>query len=219
VGRIHDRAWWVYLSRVKQDGHSSYVSAALLEDIRADSEWWIAQLETWADGELAGNEFPILSASELISREDAVEVVQSDASGTDGCGFMFGPLDCEDPEYVSRGWQSAEEVDGHSTYQELVALLDRVREKPACATLVVWVSDSGSAVYSINRGRASEPSTLAMVAAILLECDEKGFQLVGLWVPREANQFADHLLHLATSLHRDSVSGRVSELDKEAGRA
>ena len=215
VGRLHDRAWWQYLSRVRV-GRNSYVSPELKEDIRVDSEWWIAQLETWASGGLAGNEFPILSASELVSRDDAVEIIQSDASGPDGCGYMFGSLTCRDPEYVSRKWKSVEESEGHSTYQELVALLDRVRAKPASPTLVIWVSDSGSAVYSVNKGRASEMSTLKIVTEVLMECDVKGFQIVGLWVPRELNVFADHLSHLATCVNRDSVSGRVSEMGPQA---
>jgi hypothetical protein len=217
VGRLHDSAWWEYLSLVRKGG-KRYVSASLLKRIIEDSEWWIAQLETWADGELAGNEFPILSASELLAREDAVEVIQSDASGPDGCGYMFGALDSSDPEYVSRRWKDAAEAEEHSTYQELVALLERVQEKSASATLVIWVSDSGSAVYSVNKGRAKEPRTLEIVSAILTECDLKGFQIVGLWVPRELNLMADHLSHLATCLNRDSVSGRISELDPEAGQ-
>ena len=218
VGRLHDSAWWEYLHVVRRGG-KQYVSESLKQRVIDDSEWWIHQLETWSDGNLAGNEFPILSASELTSRADAIEIIQSDASGPDGCGYLFGPLQCSDPEYVSRRWRNAEEAAEHSTYQELVALLERVRSKEACSTLLIWVSDSGSAVYSINKGRAKETRTFEIISAILSECDVKGFQIVGLWVPREFNLIADHLSHLATCLNRDSVSGRLSELGPEASRA
>jgi hypothetical protein len=92
-----------------------------------------------------------------------------------------------------------------------------VRAKPMTETLVVWVSDSASAVYCINKGRAKEDRTWEMISEILETCDRKGFQIVGLWVPREHNLIADYLSHLATALDRDSVAGRTSELGREAG--
>ena len=215
VGRLHDSAWWEYMAVVRKAGRK-YVSPSLSGRLISDSEWWIRQLDAWSGDERAGNEFPILSASELITREGAIEIIQSDASGPDGCGYLFGPLECSDPAYVSRRWRDEREAAEHSTYQELVALLERVQAKEASATLLIWVSDSGSAVYSINKGRAREARTFEIVSAILTECDLKGFQVVGLWVPRELNLIADHLSHLATRLNRDSVTGRLSEMDAEA---
>lgn len=219
VGRLHDSAWWEYLAirkRASGGRGREEVGALLRQRIVDDSEWWIAQLETWAKGGLGGNEFPILSSSELLCRADAVEIVQSDASGPDGCGYLFGALSENDPEYFSRKWRNSEASE-HSTTQELAALLDRVRIKSMSETLIVWVSDSASAVYCINKGRGKEAKTHEMVGAVLGECDRKGFQIVGLWVPREQNLIADHLSHLAHNLNRDSVTGRASELGSVPG--
>jgi hypothetical protein len=215
VGRLHDAAWWEYLQVRKRPSGQRFVGESLRQRVVEDSEWWCVQLDIWAGGGLGGNEFPILSASELLARPEAVEIIQSDASGPDGCGYMYSSLHAEDSVYVSRRWQGTEASE-HSTAQELVALLERVSAKPMSETLIVWVSDSASAVYSINKGRAKEAKTLEMVGAVLTECDRKGFQVIGLWVPRELNATADFLSHLAHHLDRDCVTGRTSELGRSA---
>jgi hypothetical protein len=213
VGRLHDSAIWEYLTEIKR-GHA--IGPVLRQKVLVDFAWWCQQLDTWGEGNLAGNEFPILSASELLSRPDAIEIIQSDASGPDGCGYRFSSLADDDSQYVSRQWRTEAEAAAHSTAQELVALLERVQAKPTSDTLVVWVSDSASAVFSINKGKADEAVTLAIVTAILEECDRKRFQLVGLWIPRHLNQYADHLSHLAHRLGQDSVTGWTSDLDGRA---
>jgi hypothetical protein len=60
VGRLHDRAWWRYLSTRKQPKGRRYASAELRQSVTEDSAWWVAQLDTWARGGLGGNEFPSL---------------------------------------------------------------------------------------------------------------------------------------------------------------
>ena len=213
VGRLHDAAWWEYLAVRKRPSGQRFAGELLRGRMRVDAEWWCKQLDTWAAGGLGGNEFPILSASELVERPGAVEIIQSDASGPDGCGYMYSSLYDADAQYVSRRWQGGEALE-HSTAQELVALRDRIQGKPASETLIVWVSDSASAVYSINKGRAKEARTREMVAQVLEECDRKGFQVVGVWIPRELNTTADFLSHLAHNLDRDSVAGWTSELGR-----
>jgi len=52
---------------------------------------------------------------------------------------------------------------------------------------LIWVSDSLSAVWSVNKGRCHSPSGLQTLEEILGICDECGVQLVLLWVPREEN--------------------------------
>jgi hypothetical protein len=59
----------------------------------------------------------------------------------------------------------------------------------------------------VNKGRCDEPSGLALLARILSRCDLYRLQIVALWVPRELNELADYLSHLAFSVNRDQVSG------------
>ena len=214
VGRLHDAAWWEYLAVRKRPNGQRFAGIDLRRRMAEDAEWWCRQLDVWAAGGLGGNEFPILSASELLERPGAVEIIQSDASGPDGCGYMFGSLhDDDDARYVSRRWQG-DEASEHSTAQELYALWERVKAKPASETLIIWVSDSASAVYSVNKGRAKESRTRELVTQVLEECDRKGFQVVGVWIPRELNTTADFLSHLAHHLDRDSVTGWTSQLGR-----
>ena len=56
---------------------------------------------------------------------------------------------------------------------------------------------------------------MATLTAILEICDAKCLLLLPLWVPREANQFADYLSHLAVYRSEDQVEGAVSSLGVE----
>ena len=56
---------------------------------------------------------------------------------------------------------------------------------------------------------------MTTLTAILEICDEKCLLLLPLWVPREANQFADFLSHLAMYRSEDQVEGEVSSLGAE----
>ena len=76
----------------------------------------------------------------------------------------------------------------------------------------MWVSDSESAVWSVNKGRCDEEMALPYLSNMLQLCDDRSIQLLALWVPREENQLADYLSHYAFLSDRDVVSGWVSEL-------
>ena len=78
---------------------------------------------------------------------------------------------------------------------------------------LIWVSDSLSAVFSLNNGRATEERCQQLIEEILELCDVLKVQVVGLWVPREENELADYLSHLSTMLNRDSVGGTLSGLE------
>ena len=102
-----------------------------------------------------------------------------------------------------------------STWGELKALLQFIQDDCPREKLLVWVSDSLAAVFSINNGRAREPQCAALVEEILELCDVLRVQIVALWVPREENELADYLSHLSFLLNRDSVGGVISGLARE----
>jgi len=80
--------------------------------------------------------------------------------------------------------------------------------------LLIWVSDSLSAVWAINKGRSNDNLCLDVIKCILDKCDEKRNQLIALWLPREENEYADYLSHLAALLNRDEVAGRCKDLEE-----
>ena len=73
--------------------------------------------------------------------------------------------------------------------------------------VLVWVTDSLAAAWSVNKGRCHEELGLITLTAILTLCDDKKIILVALWVPREHNEYADYLSHLAVYLNRSEVRG------------
>ena len=103
----------------------------------------------------------------------------------------------------------------HSHNGEMQALLHYVRNTTHHGVLVLWVTDCLAAVWSLNKGRCFEGVGMATLTAILEICDAKCLLLLPLWVPREANQFADYLSHLAMYRSEDQVGGEVSRLGAE----
>lgn len=180
-----------------------------------DTIWWIELLKVWEASERTGREYKIFSASELEAEPSLVYVLQSDAAGIDGIGYYHGCLEEEDPEYYSRPWADISEFKD-SMHGELKALEHFVSTTDVSDKLLIWVSDALSAVWSINKGRCRDPYSLEVVASILTACDEKGLQLIALWVPRESNVLADYLSHLATHMNRSEVRGRLSGLGEGA---
>jgi len=79
-GRVHDRMWWAY----HRHGHELVNRQALIDD----TKWWIELTSRWGQDDVQGNEYPILSASELRERPELMYIVQSDASGVDGFGSL-----------------------------------------------------------------------------------------------------------------------------------
>jgi hypothetical protein len=204
-GRVHVRSWWAYQKFGK---HLHFTSRVKLIQ---DTTWWIGVLNRWASDNLNGLEYPILSASELLDQPDKMYLVQSDASGTDGFGYFEGYLTDEDPKFTAGQWtQDFQFVTSHNG--ELKALQHFVQQTSISRVMLVWISDSLSAVWSVNKGRCKEECGLITLRIILEECDNKRLQIIAIWVPRELNLIADYLSHLASSLHRDLVRGRLGDL-------
>jgi hypothetical protein len=168
-------------------------------------------VDPWRRDQLSGREYPILSCDALRSDPKACYVIQSDASGTDGAGFFHGALSEANPAYSS--WVWTEELSFITSHHgELAALLVFARETEIENCLLLWVSDSSAAVWSVNKGRCREEEGLAALLEIFDRLDDRRVSVIALWVPREQNQVADHLSHLAHLIHRTHTSGLLSDL-------
>ena len=204
-GRVHIRSWWSYVH------HGTGLGQAMRLRLERDTEWWIAVLTKWGDSAITGLEYPILS-HDIMSRPGMIVVVQSDMSGPDGFGYFYGYLGDGNPMYLSRAWggdyQFRSSHDG-----EMQALLHYVLRTDEEGKIVVWLTDSLSGVWSINKGSCHSDVSMVTLEAILECCDIKRIQLIALWLPREHNQFADYLSHLSSFLGREEVEGRVCELN------
>jgi hypothetical protein len=198
---MHISRWWAY------ERHLERVYPATFNQLLMDTQWWIDLLQAWEDGVGAGVEYPILSADELLSNSESIVVVQSDASGTDGFGYYFSYFRAESLQYVSRRWPPWRVLISSHT-DELWALCDYLESTClARNAILVWITDSESAMWSVNKGRCFEPEGLVLVERILRMCDLYRLQIVALWVPREQNELADYLSHLSFLVDRDSVEG------------
>ena len=78
--------------------------------------------------------------------------------------------------------------------------------------MLLWVTDSLSGAWSVNKGRCKEKAGLLTLAYIYARADELKILLVALGVPRDLNQMADYLSHLSSCLHRSEVSGCLRDL-------
>jgi len=209
-GRCHLAAIWKYSREGRR--MSNWWRKKMIGDLY----WWVGKvLEPWASGQPSDREYKIMSVSELMVDDcDLMHIMQSDMAGDDGYGYYHGRLSELDPRYRSWRW-----VDGFkpysSTWGELKALLHFIQDDCPREKMLVWVSDSLAAVFSINNGRAREPQCAALVEEILELCDALRVQIVALWVPREENELADYLSHLSFILNRDSVGGVISGLARE----
>ena len=191
-----------YMSELSVQGKLKLIS---------DNKWWIAVLKSWASDSLHGNEYPILSASRLMEEPHLMYVVQSDASGEDGFGYLHGSLQDECPRFAASAWGGDYEF-GTSHNGELQGLLHFTRTTTERSKVLVWVSDSLSGVWSVLKGRCKEERALVTLEALLQCCDEKKLQLIALWVPRELNLLPDYLSHLCAYMNRDQTEGYVDEL-------
>ena len=204
-GRSHLRSWWLYCKFKDQLGIAHRLK--LIED----TKWWISVLGKWSASELSNKEYPILSSSMLLKDADSIWFIQSDASGPDGFGYFSGGLSEDDPEYYSAMWGNGYSFES-SHNGELQALLHFVRVTKLSDRVLVWISDCLAAIWSINKGRCHADVSLIVIEEILEKCDDKGLQLLGLWVHREHNELADYLSHLSTLVNRNEVQGRVAGL-------
>ena len=203
-GRLRIRSWWSYVHHGKELGQ------AMRLRLERDTEWWIAVLTKWGDSDITELEYPILS-HDIIAKPGMIIVVQSDMSGPDGFGYFYGYLGDINPKYLSRFWGGVYQF--HSSHDgEMQALLHYLRQTVEKGKIVVWLSDSLSGVWSVNKGSCHSDVSMLTLEAILECCDDKRIFLVALWLPREHNQFADYLSHLSSFLGRDEVEGRVGDL-------
>jgi hypothetical protein len=211
-GRTHLRSWWMYLR------YTSRLNFSLRVKLVADTEWWLRLLERWSLGEVGGVEYPILNARELADTVEGIWVIQSDASGPDGFGYFEGGLHSDEYRYVSRTW-SDDIIFGSSHGEEMQSLLHFLRNTTIQQKVLVWISDSLSAVWSVNKGRCHAETSTVILENILQLCDDSQLQLLALWVPREQNVYADYLSHLASLLCREEVVGRIGVRRRPAGGA
>ena len=208
AGRLHIRYWWAYFH------HGTSLSPAGLVHLFDDSEWWLQQLYAWSQGEHSGCEYPILSSSVLATDSQKVVVLQSDASGPHGFGYIWGFLDELDPLYYAAQWSVGESAlcDSSSHFAELRALDHFISTTNITGKVLFWVTDSQSAVYSVNNGSCHEPQSLDLLSSILSRCDLLHISILAIWVPRDLNLLPDYLSHLAYNLNRREAAGQSSEL-------
>ena len=208
AGRLHIRYWWAYFH------HGPALSPAGLEKLFQDSEWWLLQLHAWSQGGHSGCEYPILSSSVLATDPHKVVILQSDASGPDGFGYIWGFLDELDPLYYAAQWSVGESAlcDSSSHFAELRALVHFISSTTITNKVLFWVSDSQSAVYSVNNGSCHEPQSLDLLSFILSRCDLLHISILAIWVPRDFNLLPDYLSHLAYNLNSSETVGRSSDL-------
>ena len=208
-GRGHTKAWWLY-----EKFHSELHHSTRLQLI-SDTQWWIVVLRRWADDKPSDCEYKIWSASELLENPHSLVIMQSDASGTDGIGYYSGFYSESELnyKYVAKKWPShyvLDEMDSH--IEELLACEDYLLEAQLQDVVLVWISDSESAVWSVNKGRCHEADAMVVVSSILCLCDAAHVQIIALWVPREENIVADYLSHFAHLSDRDERRGFLRDL-------
>jgi hypothetical protein len=218
-GRSRVSYCWTYLK------HGPNMSPRGIELLLADLDWWSDKLATWSKGDATGCEYPIVNRDTLLGRPDAIEVLISDASGTDGFGGIIGQLLDPDPRVFSVSWP-ADRVHLSSFIDEISALryhltnrLAEVQADPALRArqplLLLWVTDNQGAALSINSGSAHGSDGQALLHEIFELAGALRLSLVSLWHPRESNTFADHLSHLAYSMNSPSYHGRTSDFGAE----
>jgi hypothetical protein len=207
-GRMKITHWWAYFH------HGCDLSAVGFSRLIEDSEWWLRQLDAWSLGDHSSCEYPILSSSVLATDPQKVVILQSDASGPDGFGYIWGFLDEVDPQYYSAQWGRGELIlcDRSSHYAELRALDHFIRSTEFTDKVLFWVTDSQSAFYSVNKGTCHEYESRDLLSSILSRCDILHISVLAIWVPRDYNVLPDYLSHLAFNLHRSEQSGRCSSL-------
>ena len=137
--------------------------------------------------------------------------VQTDASGVDGRGGYYGKLSAKRYQYWSYTWESQHaSIMEVSMAAELYALLDYLTFHNDSSPLIIWLTDSASAALVILKGYTSCNHSLPILKQVMDLLDRSRQQIVALWIPRDQNQFADHLSHLSVLLNSSSVSGSGS---------
>jgi len=229
-GRLHVRSFYQALRT------RPLVSPALRHYLLRDSAYWITILTVWAANSSTGHEFQLYNSISLLANPALLHFVVSDASGIDdhGCGYYHGDTLTLDPTYHARAWSTPvshattlallddftftepDIVFNSSHYGELAALLLFLRSRSFSNGVLLWISDSQSAVWSANKGYCHSTLSFRMLKAILQLCDDLFIVLVAVWTPRDENTLADYLSHLSFLSSRSSVSGSISEIAASA---
>jgi hypothetical protein len=212
TGKVYTRIWWTYLK------HGSRLYPHLSTRLEAHTKKWIGQLEVWTKGETSGSEMPLWTWDVIKSTPGCFRIIQSDSSGLfdHGFGYIkylwegFEPEDKHTGEYVAHRWD--DEYDFvHSNHGELQPLLHHLCDTTFTDCLLLFLSDNESAVWGINKGACDNDESLQTLIRILELADSRRIQLLGLWLPREANTIPDYLSHLTNILATHHTRGRIEE--------
>ena len=183
--------------------------------LNEDLEWWIARCKAWAAGISLPGAHPFVDIrhwnEEGPQSRPGISVFTSDASGVDDRGGFLHPLeDDSDPLFFSKKWGTSGVV--HSShFAEIMSLHDLLHSEAALpdGETLLWITDSLGAALSVNKGNCRAPWSYRLVRQIMARADLRQIGIVALWVPREHNEAADYLSHLATEIGRPEVSGRL----------
>lgn len=210
AGPIHTRSWYIY------SVHMTRLHHHWRQRLLSDTEWWLSILHRWSseDGATDRRNIPIVNSARLIADPRLIHCCVSDASGPDGIGYFSGEWLSDNPVYFSRQWYPGETFVS-SMNGELKALAECLLRTKLRNGVMIWITDSLSAAYVVNKGSCKSWADVQLVTKIFELADELGLQLFALWTPREANTLADYLSHLATFSHRPEVGGHVQDLEEE----
>ena len=184
-GRLHVRSTWDLISSYPE------CSSANKSQILFDFEWWIDKLDQWLRDDPSGNEHAILNGSEVIANPSWISICQSDASGTDGFGYVYSTLEkSETYQWYSARWGPDRPLQSHEA--ELRALHHFVlKENHSSRKLIIWIMDNELVAWTVNRGHCADPRALPLLREIYSSCDLFCLQIIALWVPREHNNLTD----------------------------
>jgi hypothetical protein len=176
---LHIRSLWDYTTTHPR------ITGDLIERIVRDFRWWRKKLETWSIDLPTATDYRILNGEEILQYPDQVLNCQSDASGTDGYGYAWSTLEDTSYQWYSARWKNPGDTPAQSHEAELRSLHHFVLNKlPAECALVIWITDSESACWTINKGHCADPRAWPIVEEIYERLDSFGCQVVALWVPR-----------------------------------
>ena len=198
-GRMHINAWWLYAGTLEEWHNNRDIPPVI-----AELEWWVGILGQWEHDDDCTHACRIYNCDELLAHPESFQLVQSDASGTDGFGYVCSQVGSEGYRYYSKTWVT---LPVHSHQAELLALLEYFRKDLVRDTLIMWITDCQSAAWTVNKGNCDDPLGRVVLAEILGLCDLFQCQLFAVWIPRENNVLPDHLSHLSFLMHREEVSG------------
>jgi hypothetical protein len=199
-GPLHCRAWYYYST------YHHLLSPPWQQQLLYDTNWWVAKLHKWSQGQLTGSEIPIINAQQLLKHPDMLQICVSDMSGPDGLGLYYGALNDSNPRVFSRQWVSAELPLPSTGHGELLALLEYLLRTTSKDCLLVWITDGLVAAFIVNKGTCNTHADVLLLERIFDLADDRRIQIVALWVPRAQNAFADHLSHLALLLNKSEFA-------------